>query len=145
MAATAKRDNLRLIAIVLGEESGKVRNSEATELLDYGFDNYKLDMIKKKNDIVEYITLDKSDVDRMPIVLQDDLSVLSKKSSPSINYDLEIKLDDIKLPINKNDKVGMMNLVSNGKVIKSSNLIARDEAKKVSFFKYLFNNFINIF
>ncbi|MBR4671635.1 MAG: D-alanyl-D-alanine carboxypeptidase [Bacilli bacterium] len=145
MAATAKRDNLRLIAIVLGEESGKVRNSEATELLDYGFDNYKLDMIKKKNDIVEYITLDKSDVDRIPIVLQDDLSVLSKKSSPSINYDLEIKLDDIKLPINKNDKVGMMNLVSNGKVIKSSNLIARDEAKKVSFFKYLFNNFINIF
>ena len=145
MAATAKRDNLRLIAIVLGEESGEVRNSEATELLDYGFDNYKLDMIKKKNDIVEYITLDKSDVDRMPIVLQDDLSVLSKKSSPSINYDLEIKLDDIKLPINKNDKVGMMNLVSNGKVIKSSNLIARDEAKKVSFFKYLFNNFINIF
>ena len=145
MAATAKRDNLRLIAIVLGEESGKVRNSEATELLDYGFDNYKLDMIKKKNDIVEYITLDKSDVDRIPIVLQDDLSVLSKKSSPSINYDLEIKLDDIKLPINKNDKVGMMNLVSNGKVIKSSNLIARDEAKKVSFLKYLFNNFINIF
>ena len=145
MAATAKRDNLRLIAIVLGEESGEVRNSEATELLDYGFDNYKLDMIKKKNDIVEYITLDKSDVDRIPIVLQDDLSVLSKKSSPSINYDLEIKLDDIKLPINKNDKVGMMNLVSNGKVIKSSNLIARDEAKKVSFFKYLFNNFINIF
>ena len=145
MAATAKRGNLRLIAIVLGEKSGKVRNSEATELLDYGFDNYKLDMIKKKNDIVEYITLDKSDVDRIPIVLQDDLSVLSKKSSPSINYDLEIKLDDIKLPINKNDKVGMMNLVSNGKVIKSSNLIARDEAKKVSFFKYLFNNFINIF
>ena len=145
MAATAKRDNLRLIAIVLGEESGKVRNSEAMELLDYGFDNYKLDMIKKKNDIVDYITLDKADVNRIPVVLENDLSVLSKKSSPSINYDLEIKLDEIKLPINKNDKVGKMNLISNGKVIKSSNLLARDEAKKISFFKYLFNNFINIF
>ena len=46
MAVTAKRDNMRLIAIVLGESEGKVRNNETMELLNYGFDNYKVKTIK---------------------------------------------------------------------------------------------------
>lgn len=145
MAATAKRDNMRLIAIVLGEDEGKVRNSEAMELLDYGFDNYKLDLIKKKNDVVDYLSLDKSDVKNIPIVLENDLSVLSKKTNQSIKYDIDIKLDDISLPIKKNDKVGVINLVSNGKVIKSSNLVSKEDANKVSFLDYFLDNFSQIF
>ena len=42
MAVTAKRGNMRLLAITLGEKSGKVRNNETMKLLDYGFNNYKI-------------------------------------------------------------------------------------------------------
>ena len=50
MAVTAKRDGMRLLAIVLGEENGKVRNQETSELLDYGYNLYELETIKKKGE-----------------------------------------------------------------------------------------------
>ena len=45
LAATALRNNLRLIGIVLGEENSKIRNQEMIEMLDYGFNNTKLNCI----------------------------------------------------------------------------------------------------
>ena len=48
MAVTAKRDGMRLLAIVLGEKEGKVRNKETANLLDYGFNIYEVLTIKKK-------------------------------------------------------------------------------------------------
>ncbi|MBQ4634349.1 MAG: D-alanyl-D-alanine carboxypeptidase, partial [Bacilli bacterium] len=48
MAVTAKRNNMRLLAVVLGEKEGKVRNKETSDLLDYGFNNYEVITIKKK-------------------------------------------------------------------------------------------------
>ena len=61
MAVTAKRDNMRLIAVVLGEDSGKVRNAETMEMLDYGFNLYKVDLIKSKNDVVTNLKINKAD------------------------------------------------------------------------------------
>ena len=52
LAATAKRGDVRLIAIVLGEEDSKIRNSETIELLDYGFNNVKLRKLKDKEDVI---------------------------------------------------------------------------------------------
>ena len=53
LAATAKKNDMRLIAIVLGEEVSKVRNSETMALLDYGFNTYGLQILKKKNETVK--------------------------------------------------------------------------------------------
>lgn len=59
MAVTAERDNMRLIAIVLGETSGKARNQDATDLLDYGFNTYKVDLLNKKNEVVKELEIEK--------------------------------------------------------------------------------------
>jgi D-alanyl-D-alanine carboxypeptidase (penicillin-binding protein 5/6) len=58
LAVTAKKDNMRLIAIVLGEETAAVRNKEASELLDYGFNNKELKIIKEKNNVIKKIKLE---------------------------------------------------------------------------------------
>lgn len=145
MAVTAKRDNMRLIAIILGEEVSKTRNNEAMELLDYGFDNYKIDLIKEKNTVIDNIKIDKSNVDNIPLVLKEDLTILSKKTDPSINYDLEIKISDINMPIKKGETLGKINLIYNGRTIKSSDLISGTDVSKVSFLKYFINKFVNIF
>ena len=52
MAVTAKRDDMRLLAVVLGEKQGKVRNNETAALLDYGFNTYEVNTIKNKGDKV---------------------------------------------------------------------------------------------
>lgn len=145
MAVTAKRGNLRLIAIVLGEKESKIRNSETASLLDYGFNNYKIDLIKEKGEIVDKIDILKGNKKSVDVVLKDDLKILNKKSNPSINYEFEIKLDEISLPIKKNDKLGTINLVDNGKIIKSVDLISNDNVLKIGYFKYLINGFLSLF
>ena len=55
MAVTAKRDGMRLLAIVLGEDVSKVRNQETTALLDYGFSMYQVDILKKKVEVIDSI------------------------------------------------------------------------------------------
>ncbi len=145
MAVTAKRDDLRLVAIVLGENESKVRNNETMELLDYGFDNYKLDLIKPKGEVVKTVKLDKATKDTVDIKLKDDLSILNKKIDKSIKYDFEIKIDDIQLPLKSGEKVGHIDLLYNNKVVKSSDLIVEDNVSKINYFKYIVKELKNLF
>ena len=145
MAVTAKRENMRLIAIVLGEEVSKTRNNETMELLDYGFDNYKIDLIKPKNQEIKKIDIDKATVQSIPILLKEDLSILSKKTDPSVKYDLELELNDINLPIKKGEVLGKVNLILNNNIIRTSEVISGTNAEKVSFTKYFIDNLVNIF
>ena len=79
MAVTAKRDDMRLIAVVLGEETGKERNEETSELLDYGFNMYKVDLVKSKDEIITDIKIDKGDKEKISLSAKEDLLVLKKK------------------------------------------------------------------
>lgn len=145
MAVTAKRNNMRLIAIVLGEDDSKVRNKETQELLDYGFDNYKIDLIKKKGEIVDTIKLEKANLKEVDISLKNDLSMLSKKTDKSINYDFNIELGEIKYPLKKGDVVGKMNLLYNEEIVKSSDIVVNDDISKINFFKYILNDIKSLF
>lgn len=135
MAVTAKRDGMRLIAVVLGEETGSVRNEETSELLDYGFNMYKVDIVKNRNDIITEINIEKGTKDKISAVVEDDLLVLNKKSEISKQYDIETKVNEIKLPINEGDVVGKVLVKDGNKVIKQSNLIASESVNKLGYFK----------
>lgn len=76
LAATAKRNDLRLIAIVLGEKDSKVRNAETVSLLDYGFNNVKLKKIVNKGTVVKKIEVNKANKDIINIKLKNNLNVV---------------------------------------------------------------------
>lgn len=133
MAVTAKRDNMRLIAIVLGENSGKVRNQETMELLDYGFNLYKVDLIKDKNDIIGELKVDKANKDKIKVYSKEDITILGKKSDVSLNYDIELKMNDVKLPLKKNSIVGKITVKSGNKNIKEIDAIVKEDISKISF------------
>ena len=78
MAVTAKRNGMRLLAIVLGEKEGKVRNKETTELLDYGFNTYEVTTSKNKDDVVGEITIDKANPERIEAKVKSDVTILRK-------------------------------------------------------------------
>lgn len=135
MAVTAKRNNMRLIAIVLGEETGKVRNQETMELLDYGFNLYKVDLIKSKNDVVGYINIDKADKTNVKVYPINDITILGKKSDVSLNYKVDLELEDLKLPINKDSVVGKILVKSGNKTVMKVDAVIKDDLKKLSFIK----------
>ncbi len=144
MAVTAKRDGMRLIAIVLGEEVGSVRNEETSELLDYGFNMYKVDLIKEKGEILTTIDIDKGTKNKLDASINEDISVLKKKSELSKTYDIETKINDITLPIKKGDIVGKVLVKDNGKTIKQVDLIATTDVDKLGYFKTIFATLKNI-
>ena len=137
LAVTAKRNNLRLIGIVLGENDSKIRNTEAMELLDYGFNTVKMNVLKNKGEIIKKVKIDKANKKIVNIALKDDLGVVENIGSKG-NYKFESKIEDIKLPLKKGTNVGKINVLNNGKVIATGELIVNENVKSLNFLQLYF-------
>lgn len=144
LAATAVRENIRLIAIVLGESDSKVRNKETMELLDYGFNNVKLNIIKEKNKFTKRIMLDKANVKYIDAYMDDDLYVVESTDDKN-NYDMDIVINKIDYPIKKGDIIGKVNAIKDNKIIASVNLISSSDVYKLSLFKLFISNLKKLF
>ena len=143
LAATAKRDGLRLIAIVLGESNSKVRNSEAMKLLDYGFLNIKLNNLKKKGEVVDTITISKARPNRVDVILKDDLNVVEELDQKS-EYQYDIKMNKIQLPLKKNSVVGRINVLLGKDVVSSGDIVINQDVVKLSLWDIYLENLKDI-
>ena len=138
MAVTAKRDGMRLLAIVLGESNGKIRNKETAELLDYGFNLYELETIKKKGEVLGNIKIDKANTSNIEIVSSRDVTVLKKKGEVKKNYKSDVRLNDLNLPIKKGSAIGNLIVLDDlGNQIDKVMITVNSDIKK--------DNFLNIF
>lgn len=144
LAATAKRGNLRLIGIVLGEKDSKIRNSETMSLLDYGFNTVKMNKLMSKDEVVKKISIDKASDKELEIVMCDDLNILENKSSEKINYRFKYSINEIKLPLKKGEVIGKVK-VYNDKYIKSGDLCINKDINRLSFFDLYLKNIISTF
>ena len=144
MAVTAKKDNMRLLAITLGEPNGSTRNDETTTLLNYGFNLYTVDQLNKKNETIKEIKLNKSNINKVNLVLLEDVSVLREKSVIKGDYQTELKLLDFKLPIKKGDKIGNLIIKSNGVIVREVPITGDQEVKKATFINLFWQNLRNI-
>ena len=144
LAATARRGDLRLIGIVLGEKDSKIRNSETMNLLDYGFNTVKMNKLMSKDEVIKKISIDKATDKDIEIVMCDDLNVLENKGSEKINYRFKYNINEIKLPLKKGEVIGKVK-VYNDKYIKSGDLCINKDVKRLSFFNLYLKNIISIF
>ena len=140
IAATAKKDDMRLIAIVLGEDTAKVRNEEASKLLDYGFNSKKSIVIKKKTDVVKKISLEKATKKTLKISPKEDITVLTDKTVDSKKYKERIVINKINIPLKKNEKVGTIKIYLNKKLVTEEDLVASSSVEKLGFFRQLLSN-----
>ena len=133
LAATAKKDGMRLIAIVLGEENSKIRNSETMALLDYGFNTKKITVVKKKDKVVKELEFDKGDKEKIQLVPKYDVGVLENKASRGNKYKYNIKVDKIKLPIKQGDILGKIIVKDGKKEITKVDLVSKTSIKKLNY------------
>lgn len=144
LAATATRGELRLIAIVLGEDNSKVRNQETMALLDYGFNTVKVNVLKEKNTVVKKIRIDKATKEIVQISLKDNLNVYDDSSFSKKKYTYDIKIDNFELPIKRGQKVGVIDAYYKGKKVASSELTVIEDINKLGFITLLKNSLIDI-
>ena len=139
LAATAKKNDMRLIAIVLGEEASKVRNAETISLLDYGFNTVKVQRIKKKGEKVEEIEIDKASKKKITLVPSYDVSILQKKGEKAKKYVVETKVEEPTLPIKKNQKLGDIVVKDGNREVARGDLISTTNVDKLSYFRLICN------
>ena len=140
LTATAKRNNMRLISVVMNESDSKVRNSETSEILDYGFNLYKVNNIVKQNEVVKKYIDNKSIKQENDVIVKENINILNKKNTKKRKITYSVKLDKKTLPIKKMEKVGIIEIKENGKTIYKDNVYSKDEIKKANILEVYFRN-----
>ena len=142
LAATAKRGDLRLIGIVLGEKDSKVRNQEMMELLDYGFNTIKLNCLLEKGSVVDTKKMDLANPSMISIVLKDNLCVIEEKEESS-DYQFHIELNKILFPIRKGDEIGKIVVLNNHHIESTQSLTVLEDISKIKLLPFIKKTFIN--
>ncbi len=107
LSATAKRDNLRVISVVMGEPDTKTRNAEVTRMFDYAFSQYTNLPIYKTGDSLGELKIGKGEVPVVPLTATHPYSVLLQKGEAADGIRHEVQLrTDLKAPIAAGDSVG---------------------------------------
>lgn len=106
LSATATRDNLSLIAVVMAAPTAQDRFNDAKRLLDMGFANYTNKELCKEHVVVKNIPLVKGKIDNIDVVTNNSLSILLKKTDSQNITSKEVIQDNIVAPVQKNQKVG---------------------------------------
>ena len=131
---------MRVIATVMGEDSIDNRNSEVSSMLDYAYSQYKMKKYISKNKVLKKIKNDKIKSKNIEIVPINDINILTKVTD-NISPSYTLKINNLKTNIKKGDKVGMITIKNNGKVISKMNLTVKNNVKKANilelYFKYL--------
>ena len=105
IVSTAKRNGLRLIAVVLKESDPKVRNQEVSQLSDYGFSLYENVTLFKKDDVIEKVKIENAKVKTVDVICKEDVVYVKDKSSTDeVTY--EINYTDLLPPIKKGETIG---------------------------------------
>lgn len=148
LSASATRDGLSFIAVVMSAQTPKIRFSEAQKLLDYGFNNYEFKQFGKKSDVIRNVSIDKGVSSNLDVILENDSGVLLKKGNNS-EISQNITLDDtFSAPIIKGQKLGEVTYSINGEILDSVNLIASKNVAKLSFsavLRMIYGNWFTLF
>lgn len=144
ITTTAKRNNMRLITVVMGEPSSSIRNSETTAMLDYGFNTYQIDIILSKDTVLskEKVTLGKQEY--VEIVPKEDINILNTKTGTKRNVTYEVQLDNIKAPIKADDSVGKINIIENNQTIMTIDATVKTTVEKASLFTSYYRDLVDM-
>ncbi len=143
ISASAKRNDMQLVAVVLGAENSKERFHSASTLLDYGFANYSVQRpIKTGEEIVKIPVLKGKEKEIMVYSLEDSSILLPKGEKRELTKNINMP-DYIVAPINEGDKLGEAEILIDGEVIKKVSLVACTTIGKMTYFDYVKNILLN--
>lgn len=132
LSATATRDNLSLIAVIMKGETSAIRFAEAQKLLDYGFSNFEYVECSKKDDIIKKVNVDKGILANVDAILENDSGCLIKKGkSKAISTDIKLN-DNVSAPVSKGQILGEITYSIDNEQISKVNIIAKEDVKKLN-------------
>lgn len=140
LTATAKKNNVRLIAVAMNEPTSSTRNAEISSMLDYGFAKIKTVEVANTKTIIKKIEIDKSKNKYVEIVPTDNITIVKQKTEQVGEITYDFKLNKIKAPIKKGEVIGKLIINEDGKKISEAELTVKENVEKANFLELYFRN-----
>ena len=133
ITTTAKRSDMRLLSVVMNAETSDLRSKDTTNMLNYGFNTYKLNVLLNNEKSLGKVHIEKGKIEETEVYLKNNITTLQKQSDEQKKYDYNIIVDNLEAPIKSNEKVGYVEVIDNeGNVIREEDIIIKEEVKKAS-------------
>ncbi|MGX4669507.1 D-alanyl-D-alanine carboxypeptidase family protein [Cerasibacillus sp. JNUCC 74] len=127
LTATAEKDDMRVIAVVMGADSTKERNAQVSQMLDYAFNHFQTKKLFKKGDKITELNLLKAENKITDVVASESISTLYRRGESTDKITTDIRLvKDLNLPVKRGEKVGEL-IVKNGDTILSKSALTVEE------------------
>ena len=141
LTSTAKKNNLRLIGVVMGEESIEDRSQDTVKLLNYGFNSYKVNLIKSKNDTIGRIKIEGGKKDYVDVILKEDATQLLKTDEKPSKYQYEMSANSIKAPVKKGSTIGTIKIFDDkNKLINEVEVTVKEDVLKANILDFFLKN-----
>ena len=130
ISATARRDGMDLIAVVMGEPDKESRNADITAMLNYGFAGYGMVPILSETDVLPSSAVALGKKDRVSAALADDTPVLMRKEQAG-TVERTIRMEEqLSAPVEPGTKIGEVVLTSNGEEVARRDILTAEQVEK---------------
>ncbi len=144
ISATAERDGVRMLSVIMGAPSFKIRNRDASMLLNYGFSKFESKKIAEKDSDIEKVTLNKNGDKFFMVKAYEDLTIVVEKGSEN-KLVKNVVIDNSKKSFKKGEVIGYCEYNNNGELVGKVKIYSDRDIKKSGFFENLKFNFKNLF
>ena len=129
LSATAERDGVEYIAVIMHGDSIESRNNDAKALLNYGFANYKLCSLRS-NEVLPPVKVRLGKCDSVqPVYTGEETALIKKSGTADITYDVDLP-ESVPAPVKKGQKLGTLTVRTGGKVFREVPLIAGSDVER---------------
>ena len=144
LTATGKKNDMRLISVVMGEENTDNRTTDTLAMLDYGFNMYSIDKVVNKDKSLGNVRVNLGDIENVDIMLEEDITILNNNQKGKKNITYEINTNNINAPVKKGDVVGKIDVYEEGRYLYSRDITVMNDIEKANIFKVFIRNLRDI-
>lgn len=132
ITTTAKKNDMRIITVVMGEPDSKTRNAETTAMLDYAFAQYEVETLLSENSILGKKEIEMGKQKYIEITPASEVTILNKKADTKKNATYEVEVDNLKAPLQKGDVIGNLTIKEDDKVTRTIPITVKEDIKKAN-------------
>lgn len=133
LSASATRDELSLIAVVMKAPTSELRFQNAKKILDYGFKNFSYTKRANKGDVIANINVSKGLQNNVNAIINCDTGILTKKGREGeIVQNIQLE-KNILAPVQKDQKLGTIEFKLNEQIVATVDIVAENTVEKQNF------------
>ncbi len=143
LTGTMKRNDMRLITVVMHANEKEDRNTDTINMMEYAYSMFYKDILINKDKSLGEMFIDNSKERKIKYYLEEDANIVLGKDQDKVKYKYNIELNEVKAPLKKGDKVGKLTMIAENEE-KEYNLIVKEDVEESGYFNRMLNYFKDI-